>query len=268
MNAARSEEPRLRVALVIDETTFFHPYYVAEVLRRSGDLCVGGFVIASIPKRHSIEAYLRRNWFRLTSLEILKLTVRKYGALVLGRLGMVPSGYGRTVEQTFRMLGAPTHSVHDDICTPEWLAVMRAAAPDVIISANSLIFSPELLAIPRIACINRHSSLLPSYGGLWPVFQALRSGESEVGASVHVMTPKIDEGALLAQESVHIHPHHTLFELYEECFEASVVATVKALDRIRIGDMASLPSHRPKSYFSFPKPEHWADLRRLGRRFT
>ena len=63
---------------------------------------------------------------------------------------------------------------------------------NIIISSNSLIFKKELLSIPKICTINRHSALLPSYGGLLPVFQSFIHGEKFTGVSIHYMNNKIE----------------------------------------------------------------------------
>ncbi|TMD34918.1 MAG: phosphoribosylglycinamide formyltransferase [Chloroflexi bacterium] len=51
--------------------------------------------------------------------------------------------------------------------------------------------------------INVHPSLLPQFGGsMDAVDQALRSGATETGATVHLVTEDLDAGPILTQESV------------------------------------------------------------------
>ena len=51
--------------------------------------------------------------------------------------------------------------------------------------------------------INVHPSLLPQFGGsMDAVDQALRSGATETGATVHLVTEDLDAGPILIQESV------------------------------------------------------------------
>ena len=53
---------------------------------------------------------------------------------------------------------------------PDFLAALRALAPDVIITAAyGQILSEEFLTIPQRATINIHPSLLPAYRGATPV---------------------------------------------------------------------------------------------------
>ena len=50
--------------------------------------------------------------------------------------------------------------------------------------------------------INRHTSLLPSYKGIYPIFWCMLNDEKFVGVTVHTMTSKIDEGTILTQQKI------------------------------------------------------------------
>ncbi len=61
--------------------------------------------------------------------------------------------------------------------------------------------------------INLHPSLLPKYKGLGAVEQALRSGDTETGATVHFVTEELDSGAIIKQQEVPILPGDTVESL-------------------------------------------------------
>ncbi len=65
------------------------------------------------------------------------------------------------------------------------------------------ILKPDILQTPRLGVFNCHPSLLPRYGGPHPAFWMLKNGESIAGLTVHVMTEKIDAGAIVAQQELH-----------------------------------------------------------------
>ena len=52
--------------------------------------------------------------------------------------------------------------------------------------------------------VNIHPSLLPQFRGLHAPAQALAAGAHETGATVHLVSPEMDAGAILAQASVPI----------------------------------------------------------------
>jgi phosphoribosylglycinamide formyltransferase-1 len=59
------------------------------------------------------------------------------------------------------------------------------------------------------AVLNIHPSLLPSFPGTHPQRQALAHGVKVSGATVHLVTPELDAGPIVAQESVAVHDDDT-----------------------------------------------------------
>jgi len=150
-----------------------------------------------------------------------------------------------------------------------FLSHVTSAGPDVIVSSNSQIFGKKLLRVPRIACINRHSSLLPSYGGILPVFHAIANGEKEVGVTIHIMGEGLDTGTVIAQEAIPVEKgEFTLFVLYKKCFDISAKLILKALDLLQKDGLrdCEYPA-RQKSYYSFPAREQWKLFKQNGGRF-
>lgn len=62
----------------------------------------------------------------------------------------------------------------------------------------------ECLDIPRKGFVNIHYSLLPKYRGPAPIQHALLKGEKITGVSIFFLNEKIDEGPIIAQESLEI----------------------------------------------------------------
>src|SRR5213595_2957654 len=87
-----------------------------------------------------------------------------------------------------------------DANSPELLAQVRAAAPDLIFSFYYRHMLPaSLLALAP--AYNMHGSLLPQFRGRAPVNWAVLHGARETGATLHEMTVKPDAGAILAQSA-------------------------------------------------------------------
>jgi len=57
--------------------------------------------------------------------------------------------------------------------------------------------------------INIHPSLLPKYKGLNTHARAIEAGDKEHGATVHWVTPELDSGEIILQESLTIMPDDT-----------------------------------------------------------
>jgi phosphoribosylglycinamide formyltransferase-1 len=63
--------------------------------------------------------------------------------------------------------------------------------------------------------LNTHPALLPAFKGWHAVEQALAAGVAETGCTVHVATLAVDDGPILARESVPILPGDTPATLHE-----------------------------------------------------
>ena len=61
--------------------------------------------------------------------------------------------------------------------------------------------------------LNIHPSLLPKYKGLNTHARALQSNDTVAGCTVHLVTPKLDGGPVLAQTEVAIQKNETIKSL-------------------------------------------------------
>jgi methionyl-tRNA formyltransferase len=92
--------------------------------------------------------------------------------------------------------------------------IMLRCKPDLGIVANfGQILSLPLLSIPTHGFINFHPSLLPKYRGPTPLGHILLNAETVAGVTWHKMSPKLDQGAILAQRDFHIRPDDTIRDL-------------------------------------------------------
>ncbi|PTX97327.1 phosphoribosylglycinamide formyltransferase [Verrucomicrobia bacterium LW23] len=85
----------------------------------------------------------------------------------------------------------------------ELVAILRRNQCEWVILAGYMrVVKAPLLEAFAGKIINIHPSLLPKFKGLEAWRQALEAGESETGCTVHIVTPGIDEGPVLAQAKV------------------------------------------------------------------
>lgn len=260
----------MRIFLVVEELHLFMPDFIAEFLRRTPDEIVGAALVTRVPRKNCMSAYLRRHFYFLRLSELIKAAWMVGAAAIKNRLirSRSPHGPFFSVRAVMQALGVPFFEIGPSINQPEALARIRATAPDVIISSNPLIFREELLALPRICCINRHAALLPANGGLWPIFHALRKGERHTGVTIHTMERAIDHGIPLVQKEVPIHSGDTINTLYTKTFLLSADALLEALDKVRHDDFTPhIIRNGSPSYNSFPTPQHWREFRNRGGRF-
>ncbi|MBR0282566.1 MAG: methionyl-tRNA formyltransferase [Oscillibacter sp.] len=76
----------------------------------------------------------------------------------------------------------------------------------IVVAAYGKILPEEILQIPRYACINVHSSLLPAYRGAAPINWAVLNGETRTGVTIMHMAKELDAGDIILQRDMPIAP--------------------------------------------------------------
>jgi len=98
----------------------------------------------------------------------------------------------------------------ESINTVEGLEQLRAMRPDLlVVAAYGQILSKDVLSTPTRGTINVHASLLPKYRGAAPVAYAILGGEKQTGVTIIKVTPGLDSGDMILQESLDIAPDDT-----------------------------------------------------------
>jgi formyltetrahydrofolate-dependent phosphoribosylglycinamide formyltransferase len=98
---------------------------------------------------------------------------------------------------------------------------LRAAGVEWIALAGYMrLLSPEFIAGWQDRIVNIHPSLLPAYKGLDTHARVLAAGETRHGCTVHIVTPELDDGPILAQAEVMISDDDTPASLAARVLEA------------------------------------------------
>ena len=133
---------------------------------------------------------------------------------------------------------------------------IQKLAPDYLFSFYYRHMIPvELLACAKIAALNMHGSLLPKYRGRAPVNWAILHGETETGATLHIMEVKPDAGDIVGQSAVSIGPDETATEVFGKVSQAAVIVMNQTLPELIQGKIPRKPNHLAQgSYFGGRKP--------------
>lgn len=91
-----------------------------------------------------------------------------------------------------------------DLAHADTVELLRSAKPSLLVSWFWTRKIPlDVLRLARRG-FGVHPSLLPKYRGADPYFWAIAAGERETGVTAHVLTPRYDDGAILAQRRMAI----------------------------------------------------------------
>ena len=93
---------------------------------------------------------------------------------------------------------------------------------DFIINSANQIYSKNTLDSLNAKIINRHTSLLPQYGGIYPVFWQMLNNEEYGGVTLHWIDEKVDKGEIAYQEKFLLDESKSLFQHYKTAFEISL----------------------------------------------
>lgn len=122
------------------------------------------------------------------------------------------------------------------------LAQIQALSPDVIVvAAYGKLLPGALLAIPHIACINVHSSLLPQYRGAAPIQWAVLNGDTETGVTIQYMASELDAGDILLAKRTPIAPEEDAGMLYDRLAQLGGEAACEALTLLKKGTAPRIP---------------------------
>ena len=252
----------MKIFLIIENEVFFLPEYTERVVKSRQSDIVG---ISSIMARENFFKKIIKYFqlFGFIPFFVLSLKTLLYKFLDLLSL-FIKFKRCYSVKGVARKYKLPIYSTKN-VNSPEYIEIIRKLQPDIIISSCGQIFKEELLNMPKLGCINRHTGLLPKYRGLLPVYWALANGEKKIGVTIHFMKKKIDAGDIIAQEKIKIESNDTLYSLYRKGYDLSVDLTIEALNKIEGIEVGPIKNQGVKtSYFSFPDAKAIKNFRKAG----
>jgi len=144
------------------------------------------------------------------TLKILIERQKECGFEIAGVLSNPPTAKGRHKTQTPTPVAALAEEYNLPVYTPEHLdgAARQQIAPLgadlLVVFAYGHIFGPKFMALFPMGGINLHPSLLPKYRGCTPVPAAILNRDEKTAATIQYVSPKMDEGNILAQQNIEL----------------------------------------------------------------
>lgn len=153
---------------------------------------------------------------------------------------------------------------------PQLAAALAELSPDLIISARfSLIFSREMLQIPRHGIINVHPAALPEFAGLFGPLRTLAEGHPGFTCAVHWVDQGVDSGPLLHVANLPINPERALLEQIAELYPLAIPYLLQAISALSAGQSLAQQEQdrRFRRYRSFPSAAEIEAFLAAGGRF-
>ncbi len=115
-----------------------------------------------------------------------------------------------------------------------------------IVVAYSEILKENLLAMPRLGCINVHASLLPKYRGAAPIQRCIMAGDKESGVTIMAMQIKLDAGGMLKVAKTKIDDEMTAGELSTILSHIGSEALWEVIQKVENGQILPEPQDSSK----------------------
>ena len=153
-----------------------------------------------------------------------------------------PAGRGRKLKASPVKELALEHGIEvrqpENLKDPAEQTRLAALKPDVmIVAAYGLLLPAEVLAIPRLGCLNIHASLLPRWRGAAPIQRAILAGDAETGITIMQMDVGLDTGDMLYKLSTPIEESDNAQSLHDRLAALGALAITEALEGLQQGSL-------------------------------
>lgn len=252
---------KVKLYFILADENIFHPKFFLDLLKKiDEDYEIVGITLAKDVHKHGYLQYIKQQLSLWGIIGFLYIGFLSFLYSLFDKFNLMQNLSLKNIAKNNNIKYAESYNVNEQ----SHLEYLKKLKIDIIISSCGHIFKKQLLNLPKIACINRHTALLPKYGGVLPVFWAMYFNEKEFGVSVHYMVEKIDKGDVISQIKIPFKKENSLFRNYILGFNISVDAIIKALDNLKIGKIITHFSVNDKQYFSFPSNEKIQEFRFKG----
>lgn len=118
---------------------------------------------------------------------------------------------------------------------------LQALNPDVIVvAAYGQILKRNVLELPKLGCVNIHSSLLPRWRGAAPIQWAILSGDLVTGITTMKMAEKLDAGDIYLQEQTPISATDTAESVHDRLSEIGSRLILETVEKLKAGSLHSI----------------------------
>src|ERR1700761_7208633 len=125
---------------------------------------------------------------------------------------------------------------------PKEIAAFQALELDAaVVVAFGQILTAEVIEAPLLGTFNLHGSLLPRWRGAAPIQRAVMAGDPLTGVEVMRLTEGLDEGPVLASESLRIGPLDTAGTVHDRMAAVGAELLARTLAEIEAGTAVETP---------------------------
>ena len=176
--------------------------------------------------------------------------------VVRSMLPLINSSAYASIVQTAWIRDIPVWEV-SRLADSETVAILKAYQPDIIcVACFSLRIPRVIIDLPRLGCLNVHPSLLPANRGPVPLFWTFREGQETTGVTIHYIDEHMDNGDILAQETLKVPEGISYERLEAKCASLGGSLLQSTTWQLFKGNAQRIAQDETRSnYHSFPSDE-------------
>jgi methionyl-tRNA formyltransferase len=130
------------------------------------------------------------------------------------------------------------------------LEPLRRLEPDILLVGGfAIILKKPILELPRVACVNAHTSLLPRHRGPNPFSAVILQKDTETGLTFHLIDEGIDTGDILAQFPFPVEQADTALSVYHRGCKVAGEHVLDVMDRIEKKGLCATPQDASKATY-------------------
>jgi methionyl-tRNA formyltransferase len=131
------------------------------------------------------------------------------------------------------------------------LAALAAHQADAFaVVAYGQILSPQILAMPRLGCVNGHGSLLPAYRGAAPIQWSIVDGQTETGVTTMLMDEGMDTGAMLLRSTMPIGLLDNADQVAQTMSDLGADLLAETLVKLDRGEVLPIPQNNDQATYA------------------
>ena len=135
----------------------------------------------------------------------------------------------------------------DNVNDEESVRAIKGFEPDlIVVMAYGQILKADILGLPRLGCVNVHTSLLPKYRGAAPIQWAIINGEVVTGVTTMFMNEGMDAGDIILQKEVAIDRDETAASLSAKLSGDGADLLLETIRIFAKGEVVRIPQNDAK----------------------
>ncbi len=184
-------------------------------------------------------------------LKKLATVVSKSNLMVVSPFRTELNDWHTQITDVAAKLDIPVHLQADYSSNTQLIKDIQQFKPDLIFSVYYAENLPEeILALPRLGCVNFHASFLPDYRGFAPLIWAVINNEKKTGVSAHFVTKANRYEPLIRQAEIRIGSKDTGHDMHRKAARVVERMCLDVFDEVMRGSVSKLSFDKYGSYYS------------------